>query len=210
MKDQKSHWNNAHKEQWLRSHSSTQTKYAEEVNAVIKSNSKILELGCGEGNDSIYFATQGHSVVATDFSDIVISQNSEKYTHSNLDFMELDISQPFRFEDETFDVVYARLSLHYFTNEQTSSIFREIRRVLKNGGTLHFMCKSVDDSIYGKGAMIEADMYELDGHIRHFFSKDYVRKLLLDNGYGNIEIVSGVEKIYERISAFIKASASKA
>lgn len=86
MKDQLQHWNNAHIEQWLHSHSEHQTKFAEEVNSFISHKSKILELGCGEGNDSIYFAEQGHLVVATDFSNVATEGNRKRWSNPRLQF----------------------------------------------------------------------------------------------------------------------------
>jgi ubiquinone/menaquinone biosynthesis C-methylase UbiE len=209
MKDQLKHWNNAHAEQWLHKHSTQKTAYAEEINGRISANSSILELGCGEGNDSIYFAKQGHAITATDFSDVAIEQNSKRWTHPKLIFKVQDISQPFQFGDASFDVVYARLSLHYFTNETTKNIFREITRVLKPGGILCFMCKSTNDRIYGQGDKIENDMYELNGHVRHFFSKEYASKLLDAVAMDLTYIETGEEMIYDRQSAFIKVIARK-
>ena len=209
MKDQRQHWNHAHKEQWLHAHSEHQTEFADEVNKALTPHSKVLELGCGEGNDSIYFAKEGHDVVATDFSDIAIAQDKERWIHDHLRFEEQDISQPFKFADNSFDNVYARLSLHYFPDQTTKAVFQEIKRVLKPGGSLYFMCKATSDSIYGKGEEIEPDMYELDGHVRHFFSEPYVIKLLDQAGFTTESIVSGEEIIYDRQSAFIKVIARK-
>jgi ubiquinone/menaquinone biosynthesis C-methylase UbiE len=209
MKDQREHWNNAHKEQWLHAHSQHQTEFAEEVQKHLPTHAKILELGCGEGNDSVYFAALGHEVTATDFSDVAISQNKERYSNKNLHFEEQDMSQSFSFSDESFDAVYARLSLHYFTDNVTQVLFREISRVLKPNGTLYFMCKAVGDPIYGKGQQIEPDMFELDGHVRHFFSEEYVAQLLNHAGLTSESVITGEEVIYDRQSAFIKVLARK-
>ena len=209
MKDQLEHWNHAHAEQWLRKHSTMQTAFAEEVNKLIPINSTILELGCGEGNDSIYFTQNGHVVTATDFSDVVIRQNTEKYTDDNLNFKVQNIQQPFNFSDTSFDVIYARLSLHYFPDQATHAIFKEIARVLKPGGVLCFMCKGTEDPIYGQGDKIEDDMYELNGHVRHFFSEEYAKDLLDQAGLTMERAESGKEMIYDRESAFVKIIAKK-
>jgi ubiquinone/menaquinone biosynthesis C-methylase UbiE len=209
MKDQREHWNHAHAEQWLHKHSTKQTAFAEEVNKLVPANSTILELGCGEGNDSIYFAENGHLVTATDFSDVVIRQNEERGISYNLNYEVLDIRNRFNFEDASFDVVYARLSLHYFPDHTTRTIFKEIARVLKPGGSLHFMCKGTKDPIYGKGDKIEDDMYELNGRVRHFFSEEYAKGLLDQAGLRMESAESGKEMIYDRESAFVKVVAKK-
>src|SRR2546422_160092 len=102
------------------------------------------------------------------------------------------MTQPFPFHANTFDVVYARLSLHYFTGAQTQQIFREIHRILKPGGLLCFICKSTKDPLYGQGKKIEEDMFELKGHVRHFFSEAYARKCL-ERGYKIKKMESGKE-----------------
>lgn len=169
----------------------------------------MLELGCGEGNDSIYFANQGHTVTATDFSDIAIKQDKERWSNPRLRFEILDISTPFSWGDKSFSVVYARLSLHYFRDDATKAIFKEIHRVLRPGGLLCCMCKEVRDSIYGKGNEIEPDMYELDGHVRHFFSERYAKRLLEYSDLRTEMLETGKETIYDRQSAFIKIVAKK-
>src|SRR5579884_3195496 len=122
MQNQRKMWDDTHVKRQLHAYSLTQTSFAKEVNRLIPKNSSLLELGCGEGNDAFYFAEQGHSVIATDFSDVVISGNSENLSHPRLQFSVLDISQPFNHPDNSFDVIYARLSLHYFTNADTQKI----------------------------------------------------------------------------------------
>lgn len=209
MKDQRAHWNHAHSERQLHKHSTKQTSFAEEVGAKLPPNTTILELGCGEGNDSIYFAELGHTVVATDFSDMAVTQNKQRWSHPNLTFKVQDTGQPLLFNDSSFHSIYARLSLHYFDDETTRKIFREISRVLKPGGILGFMCKTVDDDLHGKGNKIETNMYELDGHVRHFFSKDYVLDLLSEAGLLPEYIESGKDTLYDRQSAFIKVIARK-
>ena len=207
--DQLQHWNNLHAHQRLRDYSHTHTSFAEEVTTTLIEPIELLELGCGEGNDSIFFAQQGHQVVATDFSDVIIEQNQNDSDNSNVKFDILDMMKPFAFADDRFDVIYARLSLHYFSDVITRRLLREISRVLKPDGNAYFMCKSTADSLYGKGARIEADIYENDGHVRHFFSQKYAQAICSDAGLSIAKVVTGNELIYGRRSAFIKVVAHK-
>jgi ubiquinone/menaquinone biosynthesis C-methylase UbiE len=142
----------------------------------IKGN-KILELGCGEGKDSIFFAKNGYEIFSLDcsekaiksFEENIVKNNVQKLVHPIL----YDISKPLKFDDKTFDIVFAHLSLHYFDDKITTKIFTEIRRVLKVGGFLFVRVKSTEDQLYGKGKKIEEDMFEF-GHMRHFFSEEYL------------------------------------
>lgn len=140
---------------------------------------------------------------------MAVDENHKHLVHENLHFTVQDISQSLTFDDASFDVIYARLSLHYFTDVVTKSVFNEIARILKPGGTLHFMCKSTDDGLRGQGDEIEADMYELNGHVRHFFSPPYARELLNAAALQEVSIVTGSDKLYDRLSVFVKVEARK-
>ena len=83
-------------------------------------------------------------------------------------------------ESSDFDVVYARLSLHYFTNVEIKIIFTAIANKLNRNGILVFLCKSTKDPLYDQGELIEKDMYSLNGHVRHFFSEKYAKECLKD------------------------------
>ena len=80
--------------------------------------------------------------------------------------------------NETFDIVYANLSLHYFDDKTTIKIFDQLYELLNKGGFLFVKCKSIDDFKYGKGEKLGNDYYLFKGHKRHFFSKKYMEEKL--------------------------------
>lgn len=207
MQDQKDHWDSLHDKGALDHYSEDPSSFAYEVAEILPPRQKILELGCGAGNDSNYFATLAHQVLATDFSDVAIDKNREQYQADNLKFEVLDITEGLPFKNNSYDLVYARLSLHYFSDQKTREIIQEIERTLKPGGLLAFVCKSTSDPKYGQGKEIENDMFESD-HVRHFFSEKYARELLKDK-FEIIKIESGEEQFYSENSAFVKVIARK-
>ncbi len=94
---------------------------------------RVLELGCGAGEASVYLAKQGASVVAGDLSEgmLKVALNlAEKHSVSieTLKFSADRIPS----EDECFDIVYAANLLHHVDIEKT---LKECSRVLKPGGT---------------------------------------------------------------------------
>ncbi len=207
MNDQKQHWNKKHLQGDVDHYVEEKSNFANEVLKIIKPQSKILELGCGVGNDAALFAKAGYKVTATDFSEIAIKKNQSRYKNiQNLTFEILDLNYPLRFVDKEFNVVYAMLSLHYFTDEKTKKIFKEIFRILKQDGLLCFVCKSTNDHLFGKGFELEKDMFENEGHIRHFFSRGYVKDCL-DGKFEILKLEEGEEKFYSIKAAFIKVIA---
>lgn len=93
---------------------------------------KILELGCGAGEASVYLAKKGADVTATDISGgmLDVVQNVAKKHGVNVRTVKCN-SHQMPFADGSFDVVYAANVLHHVNIKDT---LQEVRRVLKPGG----------------------------------------------------------------------------
>jgi SAM-dependent methyltransferase len=183
--------------------------FAEKAGEYFSTSGKVLDIGCGVGKDASFFAHAGYEVLATDISSEVIAQNEVYFHQENLNFAKLDASQyPLPFENETFDVVYSHLALHYYPDATTHALFAELHRILKDGGVLAFACKSIDDPHYGVGEELEKDMFVTEGHVRHFFSVEYVKELLQDKF--DIEFLQDRQEKYgDTSSAFVWCVAKK-
>lgn len=169
----------------------------------IKNLKNLLDLGCGDGRDSIYFSNKGIKVTALDFSKSGIKKLEEQ--NNKIDCIFEDIKN-INFAENTFDVVYAHLSLHYFDNETTSNIFANLYKILKKSGLIFVKCKSTDDSLFGQGKNIGENMWK-KGHIRHFFTKEYMAESLKKFKVIKVRKTSSVYHGYK--SAFIEAVATK-
>ena len=183
------------------------SSFAQQCAGHFPPGSLVLELGCGPARDSASFATLGHTALATDFSSAALGPARRVYAEtSGLHFCLLDLAAPLPVRDATFDAVHARLSLHYFPDRVTRQIFTEVRRVLRAGGLLCFMCKSPGDPLYGQGREVEPDMFELNGHLRHFFSPAYARSCL-EPGFAPVSLTEARGKLYGSESAFVEVIA---
>lgn len=206
MPNQQQRWNSVYS---LENTVESSTDFAEQVLKVLPPSAHILELGCGLGAEAMVFAEAGHQVVATDFSEVIISQNKAKNNSlPNLSFEVLDMIQKFPFEGSSFDLVYAHLSLHYFTPEVTKDIVKKIHTVLKPSGLFCFVCRSLDDPFFGQGTKIAENMYERNGKVRHFFSRSFTESLLSD-GFEILSLQESIGKLYNKDSAFIKVITAK-
>ncbi len=97
---------------------------------------RILDLGCGAGESSVYFALKGAECVAADLSSGMVRialRLAERYgvkVHGHvMNAMNID------FPDCSFDIVYAANLLHHVSPVAT---LREMLRVLKPGGKACF------------------------------------------------------------------------
>lgn len=99
--------------------------------------------------------------------------------------------------------MYAHLSLHYFSEEVTKAIFKEIKRVLKGGGIVAVFTNSVNDPEFNTGKRIEEELFEIEGIQKRFFSKysmdyfvqDFQVILLDDNGKTYKDEAKGIRNL---------------
>ena len=72
------------------------------------------------------------------------------------------------------------------SNYDLKNLNKEILRILKPGGINIYTVRHTDDGDYKNGTHIGEDLYENDGFIVHFFSKDKINKL--SKGFEILEI----------------------
>lgn len=139
-------------------------------------NSEILDLGCGIGADTLYLTERGFKVLSCDFSNEALKSIRKNIPNSRTQY--LDLLEKFPFEDESFSIVIADLSLHYFDNETTTHIMNEIKRVLKKGGVLLARVASINDFNFGAGVgeELEKNFYFEGDYTKRFFDQEAVDK----------------------------------
>ncbi len=171
----------------------------------------ILEIGCGSGADALFFARRGHRVTAIDFSRSAVEETAWAARRRGLVAVtthQLDYARPpLPFPAESFDLIYSHLSLHYFPDALTTAVFDELWRLLKPGAFLCVKCRSTADSLYGQGEDLGGGCFRRNGHVRHFFSKEYMARQLARFTIRTLRRTSGA---YDgRKGAFIEAVAQR-
>ena len=143
-------------------------------NIISNCNTPILDLGCGSGNNTLYLTKLGKEVVACD-----LSQNSIDNIRKNFpdiyDTKCFNMLDGLPFDDNTFELVVADLSLHYFKKEDTEMIVNDLKRVITNNGHLIIRVNSINDVNHGagQGNEIEHNLYENSGVVK------WIKKVLL-------------------------------
>ncbi|MBN2585209.1 class I SAM-dependent methyltransferase [Patescibacteria group bacterium] len=201
----KEYWDNKHIEH-LPPKESGVTEFGQLAETYFVPQSRVLDLGAGAGMDSIYFAGKGHAVEATDLSDTALSRIREDLSPELADrvaIKNLDISKPFPYPDQSFDAVYASVSIHYFDDKTTEQVFSEIHRVIKPGGIAALMLNSKRDHEVAVGREIEKDYFEIppDGIRKRYFDIDstqvragkYFETLFLDDQGNRLRSTGGLE-----------------
>ncbi|MBW2999729.1 class I SAM-dependent methyltransferase [Candidatus Woesearchaeota archaeon] len=117
---------------------------------------KVLDLGCGSGDHSLYFSQQGMDVVCIDLSEGMIKLCKEK----GLKAFVMDIEE-LEFEDNSFDGIWAVTSLLHVPKSKIQDVIKKLNQILTNNGIL-FVCVKE-----GEGERLVDDKYE--GDTKRFF-----------------------------------------
>lgn len=104
--------------------------WIEDYKQDLKGTGKCLDLGCGIGQYSKVLLEYGYDVTSADISDIALNKVKE----FNDTIVKVDMQKQLPFEDKQFDLVFANLSIHYFSNQDTKKLMLEIKRILKDNG----------------------------------------------------------------------------
>lgn len=149
--------------------------FAEQVVGYLPASGSLLDLGAGQGQDSIYFAQAGYDVTSTDVEQSALDKAKLKAGDLSMTFIRVDVTKTLPFDDAAFDIVYAHLSLHYFDSVTTNAVMDEIYRVLKPGGVFAFFANSTTDPEYGTGERIEDDLFFVEGKTKRYMSPESAR-----------------------------------
>ncbi|MEV3987342.1 class I SAM-dependent methyltransferase [Streptomyces sp. NPDC049837] len=142
----------------------------------------VLELGAGHGRDALYFAREGFTVHATDFSATGLEQLRDaaraRHLHERVTTTVHDVRDPLPMADGSVDAVFAHMLLCMaLSTREIQDLVAEVRRVLRPGGTFLYTVRHTGDAHYGTGTAHGDDIYEHGGFAVHFFPRDLVDAL---------------------------------
>ncbi len=128
---------------------------AKEASALLPPGARVLDLGCGEGRDSVFFATRGFDVTGVDVSLAGLRKAARlaaeratcvRWVHGNL--ARLPVDGP-------FDLVYSCGAIHYVPRRERVRLFARLKGLTRPGG-YHAHIVFTDRAIYmEKGEVID-------------------------------------------------------
>lgn len=157
--------------------------FAETVMKKLDKGKSLLDLGCGNGRDSLYFMSHGMKVTAVDASDMIINQLTEKYKGMPIEFICDDFVCAETIYQRQYDYCYSRFSLHAINEEQEERLVKNIYDSLCQNGRFFIEVRSINDDIYGKGKCVGRNSYIYNGHFRRFIVKEELLDLLSRTGF---------------------------
>lgn len=140
--------------------------------AALPAGLRILELGCGGGQDCAYMLSKGFDVVPTDGS-AELARQAEKLIGRPVEVM--------RFEElaarEEFDGVWAEASLLHVPRTDLPAILALIRNALKEDGIFHASFKAGS-----------AEGHDDFGRYYNYPSREWLQELLVAGGWRDVVI----------------------
>ena len=108
--------------------------FAREAGDLLAPGARVLELGCGEGRDSVYFAARGFDVTAIELSRAGLRKGERLARHRRVtvrwvcaDAADLPVAG-------RFDLVYSCGSVHYVPRAARPRLFARARAMTHPGG----------------------------------------------------------------------------
>lgn len=151
---------------------------------------KIVDMGCGNGRDSIFFMKNDMEVYAVDASDVATAHLAHGYQGKiyveNKDFVEY-LGE----KEEEFDYLYSRFTIHAIKEEEQKRCIQNAYRAMKRKGKFLIEVRCTKDELFGKGMLVAKNTYFYNGHNRRFIEKE---ELLSDLRKENFMIEFAEEK----------------
>ena len=145
----------------------------------------VLDLGIGQGRNSIPLSNLGFNVTGVDYSTKCLDICKENC--SNLNLIKSDIRN-FCIEKDKYDLILSRCVLHFFHKDDSYKIMDSMKNNLKNDGLVYISLFSTDDPKFEKFSNL--DNFEiLDNNICHnklddtyisFFTKKEILNIFSD------------------------------
>lgn len=180
-----SHWDNFYNKNIVQIEPSSFCSF---VVPQLNKNDKLLEIGCGNGRDAIYFSINGINVTAIDRSKIAISECKKNYTDIPINFFTGLLGDVKEINNDSFNVIYSRFVLHAMPENEEIEMLTKSFDLLQKKGHIYIECRSIKDPLAREGEII-SPTERIHGHYRRFIIVDELVERLENIGFSIIDIV---------------------
>lgn len=131
----------------------------------------IIDLGCGSGTQSAFFAERYDKVLGVDVSEEAVKLATEMWDYPNLNFDTLDVTdhkKAQKIHEKLGDVnVYMRGVLHQILEEDLDSFQKTIQSLLGEKGSM--FCIEVSQKIHDHFSQVKGGFSQLPAKMRQVF-----------------------------------------
>ena len=151
--------------------------FAKFVLPYMETHKKIMDIGCGNGRDSIYFSQNGLEVTGVDASEEAISHLNQ-YNMKNSMFVCDDFVTCKALYQVQYDYFYSRWTIHAVSEKQEWELLKNVSSAIKKKGLFFIEARSIKDDLFGKGSKIAKNTYSYNDHFRRFIVKKELEEKL--------------------------------
>ena len=189
--DDKKYWTEYYAKNSKPTNAST---FAEFILPKLDENKNLIELGCGNGRDSIYFVQNKLNVVAVDQVQCEIDYLNENHKEENItfvcdDFKNLDNTKHEIINETDFDYIYSRFTFHSINEKKENRTLDWIENSLSKGGCFLLEARSINDPMFKQGNAL-SENENFTNHYRRYMDLDDIVDKLESR---NFEIIYKIE-----------------
>ena len=130
----KNYWEKFYQENHNLNIFKTSSSFSKFVLKKIKDYSHVIDLGCGNARDSVYFLLKGKNVISLDKSGKVIKLNKKKFKNKNINFVKFDISKNLSkvIKTKKPKCFYSRFVMHSLTKNLIKNHIKQLSKIFSN------------------------------------------------------------------------------
>lgn len=192
--DDKEYWKEYYSKNFLPTNPSS---FAEFVLDYLDEGNSLIELGCGNGRDSLFFYKNKIDVIGVDQVRCEVEFLNENYGDDSLIFLNDDFTnlENAQLENKSvlaekdLDYIYSRFTFHSINEKKENRTLDWIENNLNTGGLFLLEARSLKDPMYQKGKSL-SETENFTDHYRRYMDYNNIIEKLTNR---NFEIIFGVE-----------------
>ena len=183
----------------------------------IKKKIKVLDVGCGFGNNLLAFSKFNAGLYGTEVTKDICELTSKILKDKNIDStIKLGFNKKIPFKNNFFDLLLSINVIHYENNEaDINKALIEYRRVLKKGGSLILITVGPEHQILNNAKIIKPHVYKINkydfrnGEKFFYFDSEKYLNAYLSKYFREVETGRSTEKLMTKKLDFLVSKAMK-